>query len=147
MTRIGQYTPVFLPGEPPSLTEKPGKPQSTGSQRVRHTEVTLHAQTQGFLPVAALPQRELRVGAQLLGLRGPWWHQACRDTDCLRCRSPGPIRVFFRASCSWPSEGLGHSFSVAPPLQALRGLPCLRFFSVVWSIRNTEGPPGWGPTL
>ena len=30
-----QYTPVFLPGESP-LTEKPGRPQSTGSQRVRH---------------------------------------------------------------------------------------------------------------
>ena len=35
-TSIGQYAPVFLPGEPPSLTEKPGKPQSTGLQRVRH---------------------------------------------------------------------------------------------------------------
>ena len=33
---IGQYAPVFLPGEPPSLTEKPGRPQSIGSQRVRH---------------------------------------------------------------------------------------------------------------
>ena len=31
-TSIGQHTPVFLPGEPPSLTEKPGRPQSTGSQ-------------------------------------------------------------------------------------------------------------------
>ena len=28
-TSIGQYTPAFLPGEPPSLTEKPGRPQST----------------------------------------------------------------------------------------------------------------------
>ena len=41
-TSIGQYTPVFLPGEPPSLTEKPGRPQSTGSQSDR-TAVTLHA--------------------------------------------------------------------------------------------------------
>ena len=32
----GQYTLVFLPGEPLSLTEKPGKPQSIGSQRVGH---------------------------------------------------------------------------------------------------------------
>ena len=32
----------------------------------------------------------------------------------------------FQASCSWPSEGLfGQSFSVAPPVQALRRLPCL----------------------
>ena len=35
-TSIGQYTPVFLPGESPSLTEKPGRPQSTGLQRVGH---------------------------------------------------------------------------------------------------------------
>ena len=34
-TSIGQYTPVLLPGEYP-LTEKPGRPQSTGSQRVEH---------------------------------------------------------------------------------------------------------------
>ena len=37
-TSIGQYTPAFLPGEPPSLTEKPGRPQSTGSQRVGHDQ-------------------------------------------------------------------------------------------------------------
>ena len=34
-TSIGQDAPV-LPGEPPSLTGKPGRPQSTGSQRVGH---------------------------------------------------------------------------------------------------------------
>ena len=37
-TSIGQYTPVFLPGEPPSLTKKPGKPQSTRLQRFRHDQ-------------------------------------------------------------------------------------------------------------
>ena len=35
-TSIGQYAPVFLSGEPLCLTEKPGRPQSTGSQRVGH---------------------------------------------------------------------------------------------------------------
>ena len=33
-TNTGQYAPVFLPGDP-LVTEKPGRPQSTGSQRVR----------------------------------------------------------------------------------------------------------------
>ena len=80
---------------------------------------------------------------QLLGLWGPWRRQVCRDTDCLHCRSYGPVRVFFPTSCSWRSEGLsGQSFSVALPVQALRGLPCLGFFSVVWCIRHIEGPPG-----
>jgi len=35
-TSTGQYAPIFLPGESPSLTEKPGRPQSTGLQRVGH---------------------------------------------------------------------------------------------------------------
>jgi len=79
----------------------------------------------------------------------------------------------FSASCSWPSEGLfGESFSVALPVQALRGLPCLGSFSVVQHVRHISAPsppppfapqlgsysvdprvrhlkghPGWGPAL
>ena len=86
-----------------------------------------------FLPVAVLPQRELSVKvAWLVGLQGPWQCQVCRNTDCLRHRSYGPIRVFFPVSCSWRPESLfGQSFSIAPPILALRGLPCLGSFSVV----------------
>ena len=76
------------------------------------------------------------------------------------------MRVFFKASGSWGSEGLfGQSFSVAPPIQALKGIPCLGSFSVVWHIRHIEGTPllgsysvdwcirhlkghpGWAPSL
>ena len=35
-TNIGQLVSVFFPGEPPSLTEKPGRPRSAGWQRVGH---------------------------------------------------------------------------------------------------------------
>ena len=81
---------------------------------------------------------------QLLGLRRPWRHQVCRDTDCLHRRSYGSIR----ASCSWRSEGLfGHCFSITLPIQTLRGLPSLRSFSVVWCIRHTEGAPLTGVLL
>ena len=60
---------------------------------------------------------------QLLGLQGPWQCQVYPDTDCLCHSSYGPTRVFFQASCSWRSESLfGQSFSIAPPIQALRGL-------------------------
>ena len=46
------------------------------------------------------------------------------------------------------SEGLfGQSFSVAPPIQALRGIPCLGFLSVVQHIRHIKGYSEWGPTL
>ena len=84
--------------------------------------------------------------AQLLDLQGPWQHQVCRDTDCLRGRSHGPIGVSIQAFCSWRSEGLcGQFFSIALLLQALRGLPCLGSFSVVQCVRNIEGTPDWGP--
>ena len=79
--------------------------------------------------------------AQLLGM----WHQVCRDMDCLHHKSYGHIRVFFRASCSWRSEGLfGQCFSVAPLLNVLRRLPCLGSFSVVQGVRHIEMPPWLG---
>ena len=56
-TSIGQHAPVFLPGEPCSLTEKPGRPQSPGSERVGHCQSDPACRgTRLFLPVAALPQ-------------------------------------------------------------------------------------------
>ena len=77
-----------------------------------------------------------------------------------------PYHRFFFASCSWRSEGLfGQYFSVALPIQALRGFPCLGSFSVVWRVRHLEGASwlgscsvgqcirhlkehlGWGPIL
>ena len=145
-TSIGQYAPVFLLGELSSLTDKPGRPQPTGSQRVGHDQSdSVRIDARLLLPVAAPPQWELSMKvAQLLGLQGPWWHQVCRDTDCLCHRSYSPIRVFFQASYSWQPEGLlGPSFSVAPLVRALRGLPCLGSFSVVRRVRHIEGPPSF----
>jgi len=37
-TSIAHHASVFLPGDPPSLTQKPGRPQSTGSQRDGHDQ-------------------------------------------------------------------------------------------------------------
>ena len=73
---------------------------------------------------------------QLLGLQGLWWPQTFRDMDCY---STGVMAL--SESCSWLSEGLfGQSFSIAPPVQAPKGLLCLGFFSVVQHVRHIEGP-------
>ena len=104
------------------------------------------------------------------------WH------SCLACRNPGGAKCAetqtafatgvmtlsqaFFASCSWRSEGLfGQYLSIALPIQALRGFPCLGSFSIVWCVRHIEGASrlrsysvgqcirhlkehlGWGPTL
>ena len=96
-TGLGQYAPVFLPGEPPSLTEKPGRPQSTGSQRAGHDRSDpVRIDARHFLPVAALPQCELSVKVvQLLGLRGPWQRQVCRDTTASAAEVTALSESFF----------------------------------------------------
>ena len=142
---IWSYSYVFLPTM--STAIKTDTWQATvyraATNWTQPKQPCVHRRKTFFLPVAALPQWELSMKVvQLFGLQGPWGHQMCRDMDCLCCRGYGPIRVFFRASCSWRSEGFfGQSFSVARSVQALRGLPCLGSFSVVWCIRHMEGPP------
>ena len=150
-TSICQYTPVFLPGETRSLIEKPGRPPSTGSQRVGHCQSDpARIGTRLFLPGAALPHWQLSVKvAQCWACRYPGGTKCAGTwTASIHSRSYGPIRVYYRASCSWWSESLfGQSFSVTLPIQALRGLPCLESFSVARCIRHIEGPLSWGPTL
>ena len=55
-TSIGPYIPVFLPGEPPSLTEKPGRPQCTGSQRVGHYRMDPACIDARLFGLSTLPQ-------------------------------------------------------------------------------------------
>ena len=82
---------------------------------------------------------------------------ACGDPGGAKCAgtwtasTPGVMALsesFFRASCSWRSEGLfGQSFSTAPLVRALRGLPCLGSFALVRQFRHLKGHPGWGASL
>ena len=79
---------------------------------------------------------------------------ACRDPGSAkyaRTRTASAAGVmalsesFFEPLNSCPSEGLfGQSFSTALPIQALRRLPCLGSFSVVWCVMDIEGPPWLG---
>ena len=80
-------------------TEKPGRPQSTGPQRVGHDWNDLACpDARLYLPVAAPPQWGLTMKVvQLLVLWGPWQGQVCRDMDCLHSRSYCPTRVLFWA--------------------------------------------------
>ena len=73
-TSIGQCAPVFLPGESPSLTEKPSRRQSTGSHRVKHNRSD--------------PEW---IGAILFCLWQlcPSESWAWRWRSCLACRDPG----------------------------------------------------------
>ena len=88
-----QYWPIgssILAWRHPHLTptEKPGRPQSTGSQRVEHNlsdPACIDARL--FLPVAALPQWKLSMKVtQLLGLWGPWRSQVCRTQTASTAR-------------------------------------------------------------
>ena len=127
---IGQYAPVFLlRGNPPDR-----ETWQASLQGCKESSKRYHRRDSGyigtiffFFACGSSAPVELSVKVvQLLGLLGPWWGQVCRDMCCLCTRGYGPIRAFYRAFPSWRSERLyGQSFSVALPIQALRGLPCL----------------------
>ena len=55
--------------------------------------------------------------------------------------------LFFKPLVAGDQKASGQAFSTAPPVQALKGLPCLGSFSVVCGIRHIDGPPNWGPAL
>ena len=75
---------------------------------------------------------------QLLSFQGTSQHQVCRDTDCLCLRSHGPESSFEPVVAGDQKASLS-SLSPIPPVQALRGLPCLGSFTVIWPIRHIEG--------
>ena len=52
-----------------------------------------------------------------------------------------PSQSFLEPPVAGDQKAFGQSFSVAPPIHALRGLPCLGSFSVVWGVKHIEGPP------
>ena len=72
-----QYWPIrssILAWRTPSLTEKPGRPQSTGMQRVRHDRsdpVCIHMRL-SFAHGSSAPARVALKVVQFLGLRGHW---------------------------------------------------------------------------
>ena len=148
-----QYWPVcssIFAWRTPSLTEKPGKPQSTGCKESDRTGDPARINTRLFFffffaSNSCSPLRVEHEGSATAWLVGTLVAPSVQGHRLLCGRRYGPIRVFFRASCSWGSEDLfGHSFSIAPPVQALRDFPCLGSFSAVLSVRHREGPPYWG---
>ena len=55
-----------------------------------------------------------------------------------------PSESFFEPLVAGNQKASLTSFSIALPIQALRGLPCLGPFSVVHHVRHIEGPPWLG---
>ena len=79
------------------------------------------------------------------------WHSclACRDPGGAKCGGTGTASaagvMVLSESFFWPlvagnQKASGQSFSIAPPVQSIRGLPCLGSFSVAPCIRPIKGP-------
>ena len=68
--------------------------------------------------------------AQLLGLWGSWQCQVCKDMDCLRRGSYGPIGVFFE-----------------PPVAGDQKTSLASLSPQLCPFKHLEGSLAWGPSL
>ena len=136
-TSIGQYAPVFLPGETWLATVYRVAKNGTWLERpCVHRNKTFI-----FACGSSAPVRAECEGGTAAWLAGTLAAPSMPGHRLPPLQELCPIRVFFLAPCSWRWEGFfGQSFSVAPPIQAVRGLPCLGSSSVVWCVRHVEGP-------
>ena len=122
---IDQYAPVFLPGEP-RLWQRD---HSTGSQIVRHdrSDPVCIDPTLFYACGSPAPARVAREGGAAAWLAGTPAALSVQGHGLPLPQVLWPFQsLFFWSSCSWRSEGLfGQSFSLAPPVQTLRGFPFL----------------------
>ena len=80
----------------PSLTEKPGRPQSQGRKESDTTQATLCAQGQDFFAWgSSAPGRVEREGGAAAGLVGTLAAPSVQGHGRLCRRSYDPIRAFF----------------------------------------------------
>ena len=150
-------------------TEKSSRPPSTGSQRVRHDQSDpVHIDARLFFACgSSAPERFEHEGGAAAWLVGTLVATSVQGQGLPPWQALWPHQSLFSSSLLQPAirRPLGQSFSIAPPIQALGGLPCPESFSVVWRGRHTEGPPwlgsypvdplirhlkghpGWRPTL
>ena len=97
-TSLGQYAPVFLPREHPSLTENPDRPQSTGSQRVGHDPSDpVRINTDFFACGSSAPVRVEHEGGAAAWLVGT-----------LVVPSVLPVQALRRLSCLGPFSVVQH---------------------------------------
>ena len=167
-TSIGQYAPVFLLGETPwqRSLESHSLQSCKELDMIEQACVHRHAFFFFLFCCTSASVRAEHEGGVTALVVGTWRLQVCRGMGCLSHRSYGPIRIFFQVSSSLQSEDpFGCSFSVATPIEALRGLPFLGSFSDLWCVSHIEGcfqlgsysvglfikqlkgHPVWGPTL
>ena len=149
---------------PTSLTEKPGRHSLRGCKESDMTKVTPRTQAQDFfLPVAALPQGELRVKAANRLACGDLAAPSVQGHGLPPLQELGPCQnLFFEPLVAGDQKASLASLSVAPPVQALGG-------SLAWAplclahqhietppppagvlhcrsaCRHLKGHPGWGP--
>ena len=146
VTSIGQYTPVFLPGDLPPWQRSLAGHSLQGCKESDKTKWPYaHSHKTFFACSSSTSIRVKREGGSAAWLLGILEVLSVKGHALPPLQKLWPSQSLFWASCSWQSQALcGQSFSIALPVQALRRLPCLRPFCVVQCIRYIEGPPWLG---
>ena len=128
-----QYWPIYssiLAWRTPSQTEKPGRPPSTGSQRVGHNRSDpARIGARLFLPVATLPHGQLSVKVGL----------PCRDPGGPKCAG------------TWTASATGvmalSEAFLQPPVAGAQKALLASLSPKLCPFRHLESFLAWGPLL
>ena len=115
--------------ENPALPEKPIRPQSTGSQRLRGPCALKHEGFSSFGLCSSVPARAEHAGAAAAWLAGTL-RRPCAGTDRLCCRRPTPPEAFLQPRVAGDQRA---------SLASLSPYLC--------PLRQVEGALDWGPAL
>ena len=103
-TSTGQYTPVFFPGEPRSLTEKSGRPQSAGLQsRTLLKRRCAHRCKTFFACGSSAPVRVEHEDSAAAWLAGTLAVPTVQEHGLPLLQELWPYQSLFLSLCSWGS--------------------------------------------
>ena len=145
-TSISQFAPVFLPGEPPSLTEKPGRPQSTLLKQLKTLlkQPCMHRRKTFFACGSSAPVRAEHEGGAAAWLAGTLVAPSVQEHGLPPSQELWPYRSLFSSLFLLAIRRPLWPVFVARPIQALRGLPRLGSLFVDRCVRHLKGPPWLG---
>ena len=143
-TSIGQYAPVFLPGEPPDREAWQGTVYRVTKSWTRPKQPCVHRHKAFFACGSSAPVRAEHEGGAAAWLAGTLVAPSVQEHGLPPSQELWPYRSLFSSLFLLAIRRPLWPVFVARPIQALRGLPRLGSLFVDRCVRHLKGPPWLG---